>query len=254
MGMTPSNNVTHLAVMTLASFMLALAISWPQQVSSAVETPEEAPAEAPAETRAEAPAETPAEASAEAPVETPEEAPAEAAPATPAGTAYIRDTLYVSLRAGPSTWEPILQRGLKSGTKLQRLDRNNTTGYTLVRTENGQQGWIQTQYLVSEPIAADQLAPLQAQLEELQAQQEAALLLLPESDVASNMATQNQQLLENRAVLRARIRSLQQEVSHLSTHLAREWLLLGAGVILTSLLCGFWIGRRIYHRHDDGWA
>ena len=74
-----------------------------------------------------------------------------------ADTVYIRDTLYVPLRGGQSTEHRILHRGLRSGTELERLETSEDTGYTRVRTPDGLEGWLQTQYLVEEPIASTRL-------------------------------------------------------------------------------------------------
>ena len=60
-----------------------------------------------------------------------------------AETVYIKDTLYVPLRGGQSQGHRILHRGLKSGLKLERLETNDETGYSKVRTEAGLEGWLQ---------------------------------------------------------------------------------------------------------------
>lgn len=70
---------------------------------------------------------------------------------------YVRDTVYVPLRSGQSIKHGILHQGIRSGTALEKLDTNEDTGYSLVRTESGLEGWMLSQYLVSTPIAADLL-------------------------------------------------------------------------------------------------
>ena len=93
---------------------------------------------------------------------------------------YVRDNLYVPLRGGQSSEHRILHRGLRSGTELERLETNEDSGYTRVRTEGGLEGWLQTQYLVEEPIAAMQLDDMKAQLEQLESEHQQTLLRLRE--------------------------------------------------------------------------
>ena len=202
-----------------------------------------------------------------------------------AETVYIRDTLYVPLRGGQSIEHRILHRGLKSGTAVERLEVSED--WTRVRTGDGLEGWLQSQYLVEEPIAQSQLGDLNARLEKLEAQHQQTLLRLRETneandalavaereatrknaelaeelnritELASNVIAideENKQLNESQEELLARIDALDLENESLSDDRAQEWFLRGAGTILVGLLFGFWVGRRIYHRRStSGWA
>ncbi|MCB1675993.1 MAG: TIGR04211 family SH3 domain-containing protein, partial [Halioglobus sp.] len=90
------------------------------------------------------------------------------APCALAKTVYVRDTLYVPLRGGQGQEYRILHKGIRSGTPLEVLQENEETGYSLVRMEDGLEGWIQTQYLVDEPIARDLLDQANQKLDELE--------------------------------------------------------------------------------------
>ena len=85
-----------------------------------------------------------------------------------AETLYIRDTLYLPLRAEPLDASELIRKGLKSGTPLESLDALTSNGYRWVRFEedNGNivEGYIQDQYLVNQPIARTQLQTLSASL------------------------------------------------------------------------------------------
>ena len=200
---------------------------------------------------------------------------------------YIRDNLYVPLRGGQSSEHRILHRGLRSGTELERLETNEESGYTRVRTEGGLEGWLQTQYLVEEPIAAMQLDDMQAQLEQLEAEHQQTLLRLRElreanegltasqgnltsekeeltvelakiTELSSNVIAideENKQLNEDRETLLDEIARLNKENDELSNDSAQDWFLRGAGTVLLGLLFGVWIGRRIYQRRNNsGWG
>jgi len=197
-----------------------------------------------------------------------------------ADEAYIRDTLYVPLRGGESSEHRIIHRGIKSGTPLERLETNELTGYTRVRTGNGLEGWLLTQYLVDEPIASTQLGSVKSELQSLDTKHQQTLLSLKETKKArevlagqnalliEDLATittlsanvvvidnQNKRLSKERDVLLQKIKDLNELTDALSDDRAQQWFLRGAGVVLIGLLFGFWLSRRIYHRrYNGGWA
>ena len=197
-----------------------------------------------------------------------------------ADEAYIRDTLYVPLRGGESSEHRIIHRGIKSGTPLERLETNEQTGYTRVRTGKGLEGWLLTQYLVDEPIASTQLDIVKSELQSLDTKHQQTLLSLKEVKearkiladqnelLAADLATittlsanvvvideQNKRLSEERDVLLQKIKNLNEITNALSDDRAQQWFLRGAGVILIGLMFGFWFSRRIYHkRYSGGWA
>jgi SH3 domain protein len=197
-----------------------------------------------------------------------------------ADEAYIRDTLYVPLRGGESSEHRIIHRGIKSGTPLERLETNEQSGYTRVRTGKGLEGWLLTQYLVDEPIASTQLDIVKSELQSLDTKHQQTLLSLKEVKearkvladqnelLAEDLATittlsanvvviddQNKRLSEERDILLQNIKDLNELTDTLSDDSAQQWFLRGAGVILIGLLFGFWLSRRIYHkRYSGGWA
>lgn len=85
-------------------------------------------------------------------------------------TRYIRDTLFVPLRSGQSFKHRIVHKGLMSGTPLTLLEVSEDESYSFVKTEQGIEGWLQSQYLSDEPSARSQLKNLQAQNQKLQTQ------------------------------------------------------------------------------------
>ncbi|MGV0036100.1 MAG: TIGR04211 family SH3 domain-containing protein [Candidatus Azotimanducaceae bacterium WSBS_2022_MAG_OTU7] len=204
-----------------------------------------------------------------------------------ANEVYVRDTLYVPLRSGQSTEHRILHRGIKSGTPLERLETNEETGYTRVRTDDGLEGWLQTQYLVDEPIASTQLDNVKSELVSLGAEHQQTLASLRETkaekealireqeslaaqnpglfeDLKSTITLsanaiaideQNKQLGEDRDVPLQEIRNLNELTEALSDDRAQAWFLRGAGTLLVGLLFGFWLGRQIYNqRSTSDWT
>ena len=203
-----------------------------------------------------------------------------------AETVYIRDAIYVPLRGGQSNQHRILHQGIRSGTILDRVEKNDETGFSRVITPAGLDGWIQNQYLVTEPIARDQLQALKIRFETLQADYEA---VLENMDTKTNAASTAAQALDKLDVERQELaaeldrittlaadviqinqlnESLQIEVDELNQQIDdlavmnaglqdtanQSWYMIGAGTILFGILLGFWVSRQLYTRRDTGWS
>lgn len=84
-------------------------------------------------------------------------------------TRYITDILYVPLRSGQGNEYRIVNKGLRSGTQLTFIAEGDTDEWIKVRTTDGVEGWIRSQYLQSEETANRQLSRTQAELAQLQA-------------------------------------------------------------------------------------
>lgn len=73
---------------------------------------------------------------------------------------YVSDTLYVPLRSGMGSQYRIVHSGLSSGTKLELIreeEADDGEAWSQVRTSDGKEGWIRSQFLLDEPTAALQL-------------------------------------------------------------------------------------------------
>ena len=201
-----------------------------------------------------------------------------------AETRYISDVLHVPLRSGPSNEHRIIHWGLRSGTALEVLDEDEAAQFTQIRTENGSEGWVPTQYLSTEPIARDTLAEAQAEIERLEglltgdASELAAQLEEARSEAARNaevaasipaleeelaevrrlsasaIATQeeNVELAEANAELRRANAELVAQTGRLQGNVEMWWMLVGGGLILAGLLIGVWLGSRS-RRRSSSW-
>lgn len=81
-------------------------------------------------------------------------------PAASAETKYIDDTLFAPLRSGEGNNFRIVHKGLKSGTAVEVIATDKTSGYSKVKTAGGTVGFLPTRFLSEQPIARDQLAKL----------------------------------------------------------------------------------------------
>lgn len=64
---------------------------------------------------------------------------------------YVSDEFLVPLRSTPCGRCTIVHRGLKSGTKLQLLER--AEGWVHLIADNGVEGWMEEQFIMDQPVA-----------------------------------------------------------------------------------------------------
>jgi SH3 domain protein len=182
-----------------------------------------------------------------------------------AATMYISDQFTVPLRRGPSNSHRILHQGLPSGTALEVLGTDDAAGFTQVRTANGTEGWIQTQYLSSQPIARDRLAAADRRVATLEAQvknlrtsdgrandlaKQTEKLQTELADIRRISATsianheENKQLKASNETLQKQVTQLSERVRQLERNVMLKWMLAGGGLVLLGLLIGAWIKSR----------
>ncbi len=193
-----------------------------------------------------------------------------------AETAYISDELTVPLRSGPSSQHRILHRGLPSGTRLEILTNDEAAGFSQIRTTRGTEGWVRTQYLVSQPIAKmrlagaqrelnrakDALAQAQAEIRELRtsnanqtsaSQKDATQIADLQSELneikqisanAVESHNENLTLKESNARLRDELDDMAEERNRLEANAENQAILYGAGFVLLGLIAGVLIKSR----------
>jgi SH3 domain protein len=93
-------------------------------------------------------------------------------------TRYISDETAITLREDKGMNSPVAAL-LKSGTKVELIEEDASSGYSRVRVAPGREGWVLARYLSNEPAARERLAAVQSEL----AEQKAAVRKL-ESDNA----------------------------------------------------------------------
>ncbi len=181
---------------------------------------------------------------------------------------YVSDQLVITLRTGQGSAYQII-RTLPSGTKLDVIEITDT-GYAKVRTMDGAEGWIRSQYLSPEPIASLKLSAAEAKLEklktenvslreevqnlrkhrreqskegkELQAKLSAAETELARlKDVAAKpilLDRENRELQQQNISQEKKLQMMAQENQVLRDRSQREWFIAGAGVLLGGMLLG----------------
>lgn len=196
-------------------------------------------------------------------------------------TQYVSDMLEVPLRTGSSLDHRII-RMLPSGTAVEVIRTDKDTGYSLVKTPNGTQGWILTRYLMDEPSARERLAEAQQALEPLTTENadlkaridtltaektelESSYEQLSEENrqlsqeltqirrTAANAVAideQNKTLQERVVALEQALQIAQQENQSLSDRSNKRWFLLGAGVLLLGMILGLIVPRLRWQKRN----
>ena len=201
-----------------------------------------------------------------------------------ARTVWVDDQLYLPVRSGAGTQFRIIENAVPSGTPLEVLEVGDS--YTKVRTPKGTEGWVSSQYLSNQPIAADRLRTATRQLEEArtelnQVREQLATVteernnlqnsenslsnrseelqeeLQRIQNIASdsiNLERRNRELLEDNQRLRNDLEVLTAENERLEASKDSDFMLLGAGLVLGGVLLALLIPMLKPTRKTDNWA
>ena len=201
-----------------------------------------------------------------------------------AENAWVTDQFEVTMRTGQDKSKTIV-RMLKSGTRVERVERPPGSDYSRVRTGSGAEGWVLNRYLLTRPparitlpdveqrlqqaqeqrkelqqqvrILTDERAQLQRQLNELEntgdgVQKELADVRKLSSNVIQ-IDDQNQQLRQRLVDNERAVDELKAENSRLGSRSNREWFVIGAMVIMFGISVGL-ILPRIRWRKKSSWG
>ena len=201
-----------------------------------------------------------------------------------AKTQYVTDVLYVTLREGAGDDFKII-KVLRSGVKMEILQEGDKDGFSFVRTEAGDEGWIRNRYLVDEPIARIKLETIEQQTSKIseendslkqevtkykkaviEADKETKRLssknqslemenqkLKEISAKPIELAKKNQELTQKNKQIEQELQQLQAESSRASESSNRNWFLTGGGVLLAGLILGLVLPNLKLRRRKD-WA
>jgi SH3 domain protein len=200
-----------------------------------------------------------------------------------AETRYVSDNLEITMRSGKGTSYGIT-RMLRSGTPVDVLEEDKETGYTNIRVKGGKEGWVLSRYLMKGQAARDRLAAAEKNMAELELENrkmETSMAALTEEKAAmakelaaldgqsrnvsqelseikrtasSALAidSENKDLKGRVVSLERQLQTLQQENEGLRDRTARDWFMVGAGVVLLGIIVGLIIPR-IRWRKKSSW-
>ncbi len=188
-------------------------------------------------------------------------------PGLAADVMYVSDQLRITLRTGQGNQHRIIKT-ISSGTHLEIMEM--TDDYARVKTSDGTEGWVRTQYLMDEPVAREklaaaeqkvaessaQMAELKEQLAKLQTDRNA--LKKSNAELSSNkqglekrmahleevstrpiqLDKENKRLKEANVSLENELQLKNQENQVLKDKSDREWFVIGAAVLLGGIILG----------------
>lgn len=197
---------------------------------------------------------------------------------------YISDQLEITMRRGKGTQYAIL-RSLPSGLRLQVLETDSKSGYSRIRTPSGKTGWVLSRYLMRTPPARLQLAAMKKRYAAMQAEvlrlrqqlqnlneqknqaekarnklrnrsQKLGRELKDIKRISSNavqLADENRSLKEKVVLTDRELQRLRQENESLNDRSSRDWFLVGAMVVIVSMIFGIML-TRIRWRKKASWG
>lgn len=186
---------------------------------------------------------------------------------------YITDELRVPLRKSPCARCIIVHRGLKSGLKLVIIETRD--GWSHITTPDGLEGWLESQYLIGQPIARHQISNIRQQtsviktrntelasslsstqnelvdvkkkLGSLNEEHSETVLKLKEIRKISantlNLNAQNQQLLKQNKMLQSEIDILTATTEQLTASQTQKWFFYGALAVFMGAILSIIIPR-----------
>ena len=122
---------------------------------------------------------------------------------------YVSDKQFVALRSGPDNSNPATARGLPSGTRLTVVQLSEDGRWAEVTSDDGDTGWIGTQYLMKDEPARERLEAMVKK-----AQQSGGLTVAMQDELTA-LQTERDQLLGQVAEYELQLDSLGEELTQL---------------------------------------
>ncbi|WP_018274741.1 TIGR04211 family SH3 domain-containing protein [Teredinibacter turnerae] len=124
---------------------------------------------------------------------------------------YVTDILHVPLRSGEGNEYRIINKGIRSGTPLTILEAGTSDEWVKVRTPQGVEGWIRSQYLQENETASRVAAKMESQLK--RANEENARL----QQEVSSLKKQTQTLQQTSDSAQSAEREMAEELQNIKT-------------------------------------
>lgn len=188
--------------------------------------------------------------------------------ASAAQRAYITDRLEVQMRSGQSLQHKIVKM-LPSGMPVTIISADENSGYSRVTLDTGEQGWVLSRYLTTQPLVRNQLDQLVEESKALK-NELAALQISKDSAEKSNHELNTEliairhasanalQIQAERDQLQEKVINLERELEvtkrakkALDDNIKQDWFLIGAGVLFGGILLGVILPRLSWRRRSS---
>lgn len=179
-------------------------------------------------------------------------------PAMAQPTQYITDKVYAPVRSEPGEKGKVVHNGLESGIAVTVLEKNDQAGYARIRTSDGIEGWVRSQFLGEAMPASLQLEQANAQLAQLHT--EKAMLeeeLVKIKQISSSQIDtheRNIELVKQNQLLISEKEVLLTDNERLKNRNNQTWFLYGGLLVAVGALLTALLGKLGKKRRSDGWA
>lgn len=167
---------------------------------------------------------------------------------------YITDSLYIYMHSGAGKNFRILG-SVNAGTELDFLEQDDDTGFTKVKDPKGRTGWVDKRYISKTPGLAFQNQELIQNMAIVQNNLRKTQIELPK------LQQQTAILVTKNTDLKLQIKTLNEKLEQQSnlTQAANEkekqqLLLYGGGIAFTGLFIGILLTLMLSRRRRSGWA
>jgi len=198
---------------------------------------------------------------------------------------YVTDQCKIIMRKGESGSDKIL-RQLSSGDKLKLIRQNKVSGYSRIKTEKGEIGYVLNHQILANPIAKIKLMTVNKQLLALTSEPDKIAGKLVKLQLKYNELTQKSQDIvdqfgvlqkdyqELRAISDSAVQTeekylqlnreqnnlirqneeLKQSNLEYRNHAKQHWFMIGAGVILLGIIIGLILPNLTRRRQKSSWG
>lgn len=199
-----------------------------------------------------------------------------------AESAYISDELDIMVRSGKSAGHRIIAT-LKSGKKIDIIERDAESGYTRVKLSETREGWVLSRLLRKAPSAKSRLVTAEASLASLKSKFSKASKQLAQlnkqngsldsetnslkksntslsreleqlretSSSAVQIFEERNQLQQRVVTIERELESLKRENDTLLNSNSQDWFLVGAGVLLLGIILGFLLPKLSWRKKNS---
>ena len=147
-----------------------------------------------------------------------------------AGGMYVRDELRINMRAGPGLEYRIVKL-LRSGDRVEQVETKDD--WALVKSPEGEQGWVPSAYLQEEAPASIALPGVRARLKEARGRLD---------ELEHKLGEQDSLALEVET-LRSRVKKLEARNARLAEASRWQEITAGGAIVLIGILIGALIPR-----------
>ncbi len=203
-----------------------------------------------------------------------------------AATRYVSDIIYVPVRSGAGNEYRIIFSKLRTGMVVEQFETSADGLWARIETAGGTSGWVETQYLLEQPTARQQMDATKAQLaktrEDAESLQEQYTKLLAEHEKlvqamnvssaerdsfeeelvnlktlsadAINLNERYRELLAKHELMQTECDALQAENDRLKADKVITHWLVGAGMVLFGMILMLIMPAIIPKKRNSDWA